>query len=121
MSKVINFFFQFQHHVKLFHWMTQSYSKHKATDDLYEKLSSLMDTFVETYIGKYQRPKINDLSIKISSMNDTQMLNYLKKQCDFLIQELPKYLEPEKDSDLLNIRDELLGVIHQTIYLFSLS
>jgi hypothetical protein len=101
--------------------MTQSYAKHKATDDLYEKLSSLMDAFVETYIGKYQRPKMNELNIKISCMNDTQMLNYLKKQCDFLIQELPKFLQPEKDMDLLNIRDELLANLYQTIYLFSLS
>ena len=31
--------------IKLFHWNTKDYSKHKATDGLHESLSKLVDSY----------------------------------------------------------------------------
>ena len=36
--------------VKLFHWKTTSYATHQATDELYTKLNSNIDTFIENGI-----------------------------------------------------------------------
>ena len=38
--------------IKLYHWQTTSYSRHKATDELHEQISELVDKFIETIHGK---------------------------------------------------------------------
>jgi hypothetical protein len=39
---------------------------------------------------------------------------------NYLINELPTMLDPKKDTDLLNIRDEILASVNQTKYLLTL-
>ena len=39
---------------------------------------------------------------------------------NYLINELPTMLDAKKDTDLLNIRDEILGSVNQTKYLLTL-
>ena len=41
--------------IKLLHWQTKSYARHKAYDDIYHSLGDLVDKFVEMYMGKYGR------------------------------------------------------------------
>jgi DNA-binding ferritin-like protein len=38
--------------IKLYHWKTTSYATHKATDELYSKLSDNVDHFIEVLLGK---------------------------------------------------------------------
>ena len=51
-SRMIKMFFEILHTIKLYHWKTKSYSQHKATDELHEKLSEQTDRFVEVLMGK---------------------------------------------------------------------
>jgi hypothetical protein len=39
---------------------------------------------------------------------------------NYLINELPMMLDSNKDTDLLNIRDEILGSVNKTKYLLTL-
>jgi hypothetical protein len=39
--------------IKLYHWETLSFPRHKATDELVTNLDANIDKFVEVYIGKY--------------------------------------------------------------------
>jgi hypothetical protein len=66
---------------------------------------------------KLQDPNNN---IKLSNLNDTQIVHFLKRCSDFLLNDIPKHIDVEKDIDLINIRDELLTNIHQALYLFTL-
>ena len=45
-------FFEMLLMVKLFHWKTHSFARHKATDELYDSLNDHMDKFVEIMLGK---------------------------------------------------------------------
>lgn len=38
--------------IKLYHWQTKSFARHKATDDLTAALDLAIDNFVEVYMGK---------------------------------------------------------------------
>lgn len=116
------FFLSFSNHIKLFHWMTISYPKHIASDKLSDKLGELLDKFVEVYIGKYKRPKLNkkDLDININIPNDTTIINYLDNCLSYLYKDLMKYIS-DKDTDLINIRDEIVTEINQTKYLLTLN
>ena len=116
-AEIIGVFFKFQHLVKLFHWTTLSYSKHIATDKFIDKILNLIDKFVEIYIGKYGRPNVS-VKMEIKNLNDDEMVTEFKKMIEYLNRLSNKY---DKDTDLMNIRDEMVGEINQTLYLFTLN
>lgn len=104
--------------VKLYHWNTYSYAKHKATDELYKSLNEHIDTFVEIMMGKDER-RIPEFSKKISN----PIINFkarIYEYRDFLIN-LSKTLDKDRDTDLLNVRDEILGDVNQFLYLMTLT
>ena len=121
-DEIVRAFFTFQQELKLYHWQTKSYSRHKATDKLYEKLLESVDEFIEVYMGKYnKRVCLSQEPIIIRTFTQKSATNLLAEFSDFLTS--IDYLLPQHKTgvtDLLNIRDELLGYVDQTIYLFSL-
>jgi DNA-binding ferritin-like protein len=119
-SSIFAVFFELQINIKTFHWLTKSYPKHKATDKLYDSLNDNIDKFIEVYIGKYERPIIKHESIAFKHMTDSEFIAYLKKYIAFFEKDLVHYIKAT-DTDLLNIRDEIVGNINQTLYLFTLN
>jgi hypothetical protein len=121
-DEIVRAFFKFQHELKLYHWQTKSYSRHKATDKLYEKLLESVDEFIEVYMGKYnKRVCLDQEPITVRIFTQKNATNLLVEFSNFLTS--IDYLLPKHKTgvtDLLNIRDELLGYVDQTIYLFSL-
>lgn len=104
--------------VKLYHWQTGSFARHKATDDLTASLDEKIDQFVEVYMGKYGRPKVSG-TIKLHNFSDTAAKSFVAKETKYLTVELPKKVK-SADTDLLNIRDEILGDLNKVLYLFTL-
>lgn len=119
-SNIVGVFLDIMNTIKIYHWNTHSFSQHKATDELYEKLNNAIDTFVETLLGK-DRIQINNLNNR-AHLVDTKNVNDFKQKIheyrDFLI-DMNRYLDPRKDSDLFSIRDEILGDINQFLYLMT--
>ena len=109
--------------IKLYHWETRSYSHHKATDDLYESLSGLVDNFIEVLLGKlntrFQIP--NSLKLSIPHFKSTTQLikqiNYYKSYLLDIENKLPKGMT---NPDLLTIRDEMLAQLNKFLYLLTL-
>lgn len=121
---VISFMLNAMDNIKLYHWMTQSYPRHIATDKLYEKLSENVDKFVEVYIGKYGRPgcltrKGKDMVIELKPLTDANATAFLDSLIAFFMRDVFKYIE-QNDVDLLTIRDEIVSDLNQTKYLFTL-
>jgi len=109
--------------IKLYHWKTYSYSTHKATDELYSKLNENIDTFVEVLLGK-RGDRVNLMNVKSTSLKDLNSVHDLKREMvafkSYLVSfdRLPA-LMTMSNSDLLNIRDEILGTINQFLYLLT--
>ena len=109
-----------QNQLRIFHWQTKSYSEHKALQKAYEGLDDLIDIFVEVYFGKYGNINAKD-SFKLN------LENYSAKDCRETIQDGINYLQnltnemKENDTELLNIRDEMLAVLERTKYLLRLT
>lgn len=119
-ATIVLFFFELQLNLKMYHWTTESYSNHKATDKLLEKLSDLIDSFVEKYTGAFSRPVMKSgSSVSIQNMTKTKYVKLLKQAQDYLRGDLEKAIA--KNSELLNIRDEILGELDQSIYFSTLS
>jgi hypothetical protein len=108
--------------VKIYHWQTMEFPRHEAAGKLIESLDDLIDSFVETYMGKYGRPKLTGKTstIHLRNFQDKQAPALLKEAIDWLSTDLPKKLKPT-DTDLLNIRDEIVAVLNRTLYLFTLN
>lgn len=101
--------------IKLHHWRTHSYSVHKATDNLHEAISEQVDSFVEKLLGsKNTRANMID-----QRMRSYDALPALKRRVEFYKQYL-KGMPASLGTDLLNIRDELLGSLNQFSYMLSL-
>jgi len=116
-NKLVNFFFTLELNLKIYHWNTTSYPRHKASDDLGGKILELVDKFVEIFIGRYKvKPDIERVKIESAFTTDNGSEELLNKSIRFL-EDMNIYI---KDSDLLNIRDEMLGEINKTLYLYRL-
>ena len=120
LTKIIEKLLDFQNNVKIYHWSTNSYSRHVATDKLFTQLGLLIDKFIEVYQGaRDKKLKLSGkITLSLSNKTDSNMLIYLKNFADWLSIDLPNLLAKD-DTDLLNIRDELLSNVNQAIYLFS--
>jgi hypothetical protein len=120
-AEIVTLMMTLRDQVKIYHWQTMSFPRHKATDDLVGKLDDNIDKFTEVYMGKYGRPKFGGRTgtIKIRNFHDKEAPALLKSAIEWLTHKLPKYLKPT-DTDLLNIRDEINADLNQTLYLFTL-
>jgi len=111
MKQVVLFFLQLLNNVQLVHWNTKSFAAHKATGQLYEALHPLVDSFVE--ISSQTRLTPFDAKIQVSHFTQAKFKTYLKS--------VVKILTAMKlEADLANIRDEMVGHIHQFLYLYTL-
>jgi hypothetical protein len=118
----VNFFFHLREQIKLYHWQTHSYPRHKATDEVIQALDGLIDTYVETYMGKYGRPRMTATTntIKVANMSESSAVKFIRAAVAHLQGPLVKRLKPT-DTDLVNLRDEMLGELNKLQYLFTLN
>ncbi len=105
--------------VKLYHWQTGSFARHKATDDLTASLDLNIDAFVESYMGRYGRPKVSG-GIKLHNFSESAARSFVAKETAYLQKELPRKIGKD-DTDLLNLRDTILGDLTKVLYLFTLT
>jgi DNA-binding ferritin-like protein len=112
---------------KLYHWNTLSFSVHKATDELYGELNTLIDQFVEVLLGKHtnvnERNKQEILAVKTLHLHTYKDNGKFKHQLEsykkYLIS-LNKHFNNGENSDLLNIRDDILVTLNKISYLLTL-
>lgn len=105
--------------IRVYHWQTHNYARHIAAGQLYDTLSALTDQLVETWQGKYGRFELKGKIPTYTQLNDAQAVNFLRSLRAFLVNTLPKEFN-RQDSDLFNIRDEMLADVEKTLYLFTL-
>jgi hypothetical protein len=109
--------------IKLYHWKTHSYATHKATDDLNDKLHDNVDSFVEVLLGK-RGDRVNLTYKKSISLKDYASVGEFKRE----LEKFKSYLvgldncvalKSMSNSDLYNIRDEMLANVNQFLYLLT--
>jgi hypothetical protein len=124
-ANIVRSFLEMLNAIKLYHWKTESYSQHQATDELHEKLSELVDQFVEVLLGKEQKSshksRITMVEKHMKMMDSTGERDFIEKIHHYrsTLIDMNNVLNKKTDSDLLNIRDEMLANINQFLYLLS--
>ena len=109
--------------IKLFHWKTHSYATHKATDELYASLNDHIDNFIEVLLGKTgsRIDLMNNKTIKLIDLNSQESLKSKIMSIKSILVGLDnnRALSTMSNSDLFNIRDEILGDLNKFMYLLT--
>jgi DNA-binding ferritin-like protein len=119
-SCIVSTFLEILNTVKLYHWHTQNFAQHKATDELYAKLNKTIDRFVEVLLGKdSSRIKMVEKRIQLIDIHTTQKLKERIYEYRTFLIDISIYFSPTIDTDLLSIRDEILADLNQFLYLLT--
>ena len=111
---------QIQTQFKFLHWQTFGDAKHKAYGEIYDSLTENIDKFVEVMMGKQGRVEFDpEFSIMFQDIKNLSVQNFLDGITEFLVG-MTEQLDKRYDTDLLNIRDEMLGDINQLKYRLTL-
>lgn len=111
---------QIQTQWKFLHWQTFGDAKHRTYGSIYDGLGDLIDEFTETMMGKYGRPEFQpEFGIMLQDIQSLSIQNFMDGITEFLVG-FTDQLDSRYDTDLLNIRDEMLGLINKSKYLLTL-
>lgn len=121
-SRLVKTFFEILHTIKLYHWKTKSYSEHKTTDELHEKLSLQTDTFIEVLMGKTSS-RINMVEHTITLYDFDNKYDFKHKLFEFrqFLMDLDRIFPSKKNTDLLSIRDDMLISVNSFLYMSTLA
>jgi len=106
--------------IHFWHLETTSYAEHKALDTLYNEILTLTDELVETCFGKGGRISFGGVTMKFSEYNKETVRTYLKSLANYIGGEAREIYDKDKDTDILNILDEINILINRTSYMLTL-
>ena len=120
-GQIVHFLLELRNQLKIYHWQTYSYPQHKATDDVIQSLDEHIDLFVEVWMGKYGRFKLTKMTgeVLLKNMSERSILKFIHESILYLQGPLTKVLKGT-DTDLANIRDEMIADLNKLLYLFTL-
>lgn len=130
-SFLAHLFLEVRTQIKLYHWKTRRYARHKATDRFIETFEPLVDRFVEAAQGiaiasgdpsadrivdydaltEQQQMEINEFARTPTDEDAAVFLSEFR--CYMATFELPQ-------TELAQIRDDMLEIADVTLYLFTL-
>ena len=111
---------QIQNQFRFLHWQTFGDAKHRLYGEIYDGLGDLIDEFTETMMGKYGRPEFDpEFALMFQDIKSLSIQNFMDGITEFLVS-FSDQLDSRYDTDLLNIRDEMLGLINKSKFLLTL-
>lgn len=116
----VNFLIGLQQQMRICHWQTKGIARHEAFGGFYSDLDGLIDDFVEEAMGKYGRFVLDEETntIQLANLSDINIKGLVHTTREALTQ-MTQQLDPT-DTNLLNLRDEILGKLNKYAYLFTM-
>lgn len=119
MHDIVKPMMEFRGQLKLYHWKTSSFARHKGTDKFLEKFDDKLDEFVEVMSGSRGEKVHDSFTLKFKTLTDKNAENYVKGFRDWVSGKLPELLH-EHETDLLNLKDEILANVNRLLYIMTL-
>ena len=121
-SEIFGYFLGLLAQIKMHHWCTLSYAKHKALDELHSSLSDKVDLFIESWMGRFKKQPVLKLSVELPVLEGdaaAKMDKYIEAERDRIAAMSAKMFA--KVPEIQNTLDEIVTALDQTLYLFKLS
>lgn len=114
-TDLIHFLLEAADQIRVFHWGTRSYPEHVALGDLYDALSDSADKIAEALMGAQGK--------RLQLKGTLELVDYAEGMPASYVAGIGQALESITGlpTDILNTRDDLLGAVHKTSYLLTLS
>jgi len=124
-SNLAHLFLEVRTQIKLYHWQTRVYARHKATDRFIETFEPLVDRFVEAAQGVAGSERIGDFDELSQEQQESIECFNLTPTDDTATEFLTRFRDYMESldlchSELAQIRDEMLEIADITLYLFTL-
>lgn len=121
-AAVFGYFLGLLAQLKMHHWCTLSYAKHKALDDLHGSLSGAVDRFVESWIGRYKKQPVLKTTVELPPLEGdaaAKVDKYVEAERDRVLAMSAKQFA--KAPELQNILEDMASSMDQALYLLKLS
>ena len=114
-TDLLHFLLEAADQIRVLHWGTTSYPEHVALGDLYDSIRDSTDRIAEALMGAQGK--------RLQLKGTLELVDYAEGMPASYVAGLGKALESIAGlpTDLLNTRDDLLGAVHKTSYLLTLS
>lgn len=114
-TDLLHFLLEAANQVRVLHWGTSSYSEHVALGDLYDAISDATDKIAEALMGAQGK--------RLQLKGTLELVDYAEGMPASYVAGIGQALESITGlpTDILNTRDDLLGAVHKTSYLLTLS
>ena len=124
-SNLAHLFLEVRTQIKLYHWQTRVYARHKATDRFIETFEPLVARFVEAAQGAAGSERIGDFDELSQEQQESIECFNLTPTDDTATEFLTRFRDYMESldlchSELAQIRDEMLEIADITLYLFTL-
>lgn len=119
MQPIVKIFMEFRDQIKLYHWRTTSYARHKATDEFIEQFDAKIDEFIEVLMGGRNQKNNDAFGMQFVNLDEDTAETHVVRFRDWVKYSLSEHLHPH-ETDLLNLKDEILALVNRLLYLFKL-
>jgi len=103
--------------LKILHWQTESFAEHNAFGDTYKSLNKKFDSLIEVYSGKYKRPMFGEVKqLSYADYTNLKIDAFIEGMIDFFADAFMA----QQDSELANLRDEIIADLNKLKYLLTL-
>lgn len=117
-QEFVKVLFTFQLELKMYHWKTCIYARHKASDKLIKSLLNFVDLFVESFMGKFERVKTPKEIYLRTDITDKNVISKLMNPFICFLKKWKKDLE--NNDELINLIEEIQTQTEKTKYLMTL-
>ena len=117
MKDIVSTLMTHQNQMKLFHWKTSSYARHKALDDYLENIAKEIDAIVENLMGSRDIIVDDKFSISFKKLTEDNVMDYLSSFRVYLTKD---FKVKKDETGVLSLRDNLLVELDRLMYLFRL-
>ena len=114
-TDLLHFLLEAASQVRVLHWGTSSYAEHEALGDLYDTINDATDKIAEALMGAQGK--------RLQLKGTLELVDYAEGMPSNYVAGIGQALESITGlpTDILNTRDDLLGAVHKTSYLLTLS
>ena len=112
--------FSLRDQIHLFHWQTEVGDKHKALGDYYDDFLEQLDGLMEVIMGKYGRISVKSVGTPkpLIDLSEVNVEDFVSSKVS-IFEDAKKLFV--KDSEILNILDEIIAEIQKLKYLLTMS
>lgn len=119
MQEILEHLMHHVNQIRLFHWKTSSFARHKATDKYMKIINPIIDNIIESLQGGRGKRISDAFGTKYRELTEDNVMEHLKVYRHWLENHMPILLD-KSETDILNLRDELLAAVKRLMYLFTL-